>query len=362
MSLRLSFEPYILNFKFDAGTSRGVMRERKVWFVKVSDTLNENLFGIGECAPIQGLSVEDISQVEFELERVTKVIHELDLKLSTDELLDAIEEMTDPLFPSIRFALETAVLDLKMGGKRILFENEFVTDGLKIPINGLIWMGTKEFMLQQAKEKIANGFNCIKMKIGAINLEEEKEILSYIRKYGGSDLILRVDANGAFPNNEVFKALKSLSAYDIHSIEQPIMPRQHEAMSLISVKSEIPIALDEDLIGVDKYEDKEYLLSYTKAPFIVIKPSLVGGIKSTREWIKLAEEHGIGWWITSALESNIGLNVIAQLTANYSLKTHHGLGTGQLFHNNIEGPLTVTSGFISYNPTISWQLQNVFQS
>ena len=359
MKLKLEYCPYILDFRFDAGTSRGIMKKRCVWFMKLFVDGKPAVYGLGECAPIDGLSPEDVSQIEFELERLQKDVKKYSLNDFRDTPIDKVTELTDPEFPSIRFALEMAVLDLLNGGERQLFDSDFVRGLRKIPINGLIWMGDKEFMHQQMREKMKAGFGCIKMKVGAIDFADEVALLKEIRKVGGPLLDLRIDANGAFPNKDVFKFLKQLEALNLHSIEQPIMPRQPEAMSLICEKSTIPIALDEDLIGIHRYADKKELLTYVKPQYIVIKPSLVGGIKSSREWIEIATGLGIGWWITSALESNVGLNAIAQMTAGYELNMHQGLGTGQLYHNNIDSPLLIENGFLQYLPGVSWDLAGI---
>ena len=356
MALKMNFSTHVLDFRFDAGTSRGIMRTRKTWFVKIFDTERPGIYGIGECAPLAGLSPEDLSQMDFELERLAKKISELSITHFREEALEKVQKLTDPDFPSIRFGIETAILDLLNGGNHIIFHNEFSEGKHKLPINGLIWMGDKDFMSKQVEEKLGAGFTCIKMKVGAIELEEELALLKVIRKVGGSKLDLRIDANGAFPNNEVFKILKRFETLGLHSVEQPIMPRQPEAMSLVCEKSSIPIALDEDLIGVHSTADKIELLSYVKPQYIVIKPSLVGGLLATREWIRLAEERQIGWWITSALESNVGLNAIAQLTANYTVTIPQGLGTGQLYHNNIPSPLVIREGFIHYDKSLSWDM------
>ena len=218
-------------------------------------------------------------------------------------------------------------------------------------------MGDEDFMKGQRDQKLSGGFSCVKMKVAAIELEKEVAILKSIRDiYSAEDMVLRIDANGGFENNLVFKQLNAFKDLEIHSIEQPIMPRQPEAMSLIVEKSPIPIALDEDLIGVHELKKRKELLDYIKPHYIVIKPSLVGGIASTMEWISLAEERKIGWWITSALESNIGLNAVCQLTARYNPTNHQGLGTGQLYENNIESPLVVENGFIRYDLKRHWTI------
>ena len=361
MALKMTYSTHVLDFRFDAGTSRGVMRTRKTWFVKIYDDDRPGTFGIGECAPLDGLSPEDVSQMDFELERVSRKFDGLKLSDFEKAPLEKVQSLTDPNFPSIRFGMEMAMLDLLNGGERLIFHNGFSEGSSQLPINGLIWMGDSDFMTRQVEEKLEASFSCIKMKVGAIDLEEELSILSLIRKVGGKKLDLRIDANGAFPNNQVFKILQQFEQFGLHSIEQPIMPRQPEAMSLICQKSEIPIALDEDLIGVHRTKDRAELLSYVKPQYIVIKPSLVGGLLATQEWIRLAEELNIGWWITSALESNIGLNAIAQLTANYEVSMPQGLGTGKLYHNNIASPLSIEEGFIRYNKQLSWDFDPIFK-
>lgn len=356
MKLKLDFSPYVLDFRFDAGTSRGVMKQRKTWFVKLYEESRPEKYGLGECAPLEGLSSEDISQMDFELERLQTAIADFHLSDFTDDPLKAVSDITDRDFPSIRFGLETAVLDLINGGKKIIFDNGFRNGDMKIPINGLIWMGDKPFMKEQIDEKMKSGFGCIKMKVGAIDFEDELKLLRLIRKRGGENLDLRIDANGAFPNREAFRMIKKLEELNLHSIEQPIMPRQPEAMSLICERSEVPVALDEDLIGLYTTTAKAELLDYIKPDYIVLKPSLIGGLASSMEWIKLAQDRSVGWWVTSALESNVGLNAIAQFTGEYSLQMHQGLGTGQLFRNNFESPLQIRNGGLEYNSESDWDL------
>ncbi len=363
MALRLSYTSYSLKFKFDAGTSRGVLKEKPTWFIKIHDELTPEKFGLGECGPIEGLSPEDPTLMDMELKKLSNSIKSYKTQYNDEDIFKLANELVDPNYPSIQFGLETALLDLKNGGERVIFENDFHTGKSNIPINGLIWMGDESFMKSQKDEKLSKGFSCLKMKVAAIDLDKEIEILSEIRKVkSAEELILRVDANGGFKNNEVFRKLEALTGLELHSIEQPIMPRQPEAMSLIVQKSPIPIALDEDLIGHDTIQKKKELLDYIKPNFIVIKPTLVGGVKSTMDWIKLAEERNIGWWITSALESNIGLNAICQLTENYKPTVHQGLGTGQLYHNNIPSPLIVKDGYIEYDEKMSWDISSIEQS
>ncbi len=363
MALRLTYTPYTLKFKFDAGTSRGVLKEKPTWFIRVFDESNPTKYGLGECGPIEGLSVEDVTQMPFELERVAQKIQKHVILYKEEEIYELAQLIVGHEFPSIRFGLETALLDLKNGANRIIFDEDFVNGKQHIPINGLIWMGDEAFMTNQKEEKLARGFGCLKMKVAAIEIEKELAILKSIReKFSEQELILRIDANGGFENNLVFKKLAMFEGLGIHSIEQPIMPRQPEAMSLIVEKSPIPIALDEDLIGLHTPAQRAELLDYVKPHHIVIKPGLVGGIKATMDWIAEAEKRNIGWWITSALESNIGLNAICQLTGKYQPTNHQGLGTGQLYHNNIESPLTVKDGAIFYDINKTWVTEELVEA
>ncbi|MGD1840471.1 MAG: o-succinylbenzoate synthase [Thermonemataceae bacterium] len=263
-------------------------------------------------------------------------------------------------FPAIHFALEIAFQDLQQGGKRQLFENDFSNGTAPIPINGLIWMGPKSIMLQQIKEKLAAGDRCIKLKIGAIDFEEELALLKYIRtQFGSEEVIVRVDANGAFKPEEALEKLKRLAELALHSIEQPIATQQWEKMAKLCEQSPLPIALDEELIGV---VDRKALLATIQPQYIILKPSLLGGWAASEAWIALAKKHNIGWWMTSALESNIGLNAIAQFTGNLSLHptaTYQGLGTGQLYHNNIPSPLEVNGGWLHYRSHVNWEVGDI---
>ncbi len=351
MGLTLDYQKHTLQFKFDAGTSRGVLREKDTWIIKISEN-GSNLFGLGECGPLKGLSIENGEEVALELTRLQHVIHDFELP-GLDKLYDLAEELTT--LASVRFALETAFLDLLNDGNRIIFDNSFSRGESGMVINGLVWMGEKAFMKSQIDEKIKAGFNCIKIKIGAIDFEEELSVLSDIRKeHPSAELIIRVDANGAFSPGEAMDKLKSLSQFNLHSIEQPIAPGQPDAMRQLCQLSPIPIALDEELTGVNRKVAKSDLLEIINPQYIILKPTLLGGIRSSIEWIKLAEDKKTGWWITSALESNIGLNAIAQLTSSYKVKIPQGLGTGKLYHNNIESPLAIRKGLLQYNNHKGW--------
>lgn len=353
--LKLEYKPYTLEFTFDAGTSRGVMKKREVWYLKVFDDRHPDVVGYGEVAPLHRLSIEDVSLVEDVLIQIQREIVSHTTPRSQESVMETAKKLSPTPFASIRFGLEVALLDLLNGGRQMIFDTGFSAGNVRIPINGLIWMGDPAIMKERAREKLAEGFQCIKMKIGAVDFEQEKGVLALIREIS-KEVILRVDANGAFANHESLHKLTELASFDIHSIEQPIIPRQPEAMQLICKKGALKIALDEELIGLGDEKGKRTLLNFLKPHFLVLKPSLLGGFAECNEWISLAEEMGIGWWVTSALESNIGLNAIAQFTAGFENDIHHGLGTGQLYHNNIESPLTVENGSIFWDRKKHWEL------
>ena len=352
MKLKLDYQKHDLKFKFDAGTSRGVLREKCSWFLKVS--AGKEAYGLGECGPLPGLSMEAMSDVEPELRKVSESIHQFNFADLDKQAVFDIAERLSPI-ASIRFGLETALFDLLNGGIRRIFDNSFSRGESSIPINGLVWMGDLAFMKKQIDEKIAAGFTCVKLKIGALDFEEELKLLSYIREhFSDRHLTSRVDANGAFHPQEALTKLMALSRFNLHSIEQPIPVKHWSEMKKLCQESPVDIALDEELIGINSLEDKIKLLESINPHYIILKPSLVGGIRSTMEWISLAEDRGIDWWMTSALESNLGLNAIAQLTAQYKIDKPHGLGTGQLYHNNIDSPLSISKGVIKYDQHKPW--------
>ena len=340
--IKATYKKYILNFKNPSGTSRGVLRTKETWFIILKE--NEKL-GVGETGLFRGLSIDDIPNYEEKLIWVCKNIN-----LGLDFLLKELYQ-----FPSIQFGLEQAFLSLKRNNKFEIFPSEFTKGEKVISINGLVWMGDKTFMKNQIKEKLKTGFSCIKMKIGAIDFDTEIALLKSIRKeFSSKEIELRVDANGAFSTKNALEKLQILSELEIHSIEQPIKQGQVQEMASLCAKTPLPIALDEELIGVFSSEEKKQLLATIKPQFIILKPSLVGGFAGTKEWIKFAELNNIGWWITSALESNIGLNAIAQFTHTLQSKLPQGLGTGSLFTNNFTSPLEVKNGTLQYNPEQSW--------
>ncbi len=353
--MEIKIQKYSLDFRFEAGTSRGVMTSKDSYFLKLFDRDDPEIFGIWECGPLVGLSPDLSGDLQSAIEHCKSdvlEIHEINI--------DIVPDIISGKHPALQFALETAILDLKNGGRRILFENDFTNSIKTIPINGLVWMGDKSLMFQRIRKKIEDGFACIKIKIGAINFEDEIELLKYIRKkYSKDQITIRLDANGAFKEEEALHILNRLSKFDIHSIEQPIMAGNWEAKEKICNQSPIPIALDEELIGIVEIDLKKQLLECIKPAFIVLKPTLLGGLQKTAEWINLAKERSIGWWITSALESNIGLNAIAQFTGKYQIELPQGLGTGQLFHNNVSSPLKIQNGYLLYDQKKSWNLSNL---
>jgi o-succinylbenzoate synthase len=326
------------------------MRDKTSWFIKISNSEDESFFGLGECGPLPGLSVD--SRPDFE-EHFTAIIEKFNNRKFKDPSDPEIFNLIPLEFPSILFAFETALLDLSHGGKRVIFENDFLK-GAQIPINGLIWMGDMDFTMGQISIKIYDGHKCIKLKIGGLDFDRECDILNYIRqRYFREDITIRLDANGAFKLDDVLFKLEQLSKYNVQSIEQPIKPGMRE-MEQVCRKSPIPIALDEELIGALLYNDKQEMLERIQPKFIILKPMLHGGFRGTREWIEIAERLGIGWWITSSLESSIGLNAICQFTASYKPTTFQGLGTGKIYENNFESPLEVKKGYIFHNPKEKW--------
>ncbi len=355
MGLKVKMYKHTLKFKFEAGTSRGVYTEKDTFFLKIYDAENPAIFGLGEAAPLHGLSIDDFPNYQDILQGACDTFNGLDLEVFEWNINIILAQLIDDRLPSIKFGFETALLDYMNGGKRVIFDNNFVKGEKAININGLVWMGSKAFMMEQVEEKISAGFDTIKMKIGAINFEEELSILKHIRESFSSDIIqLRVDANGAFLPEEAPEKLSQLADYQIHSIEQPIKQKQTNAMMSLCENSPIPIALDEELIGITDYVQKMQLLKKIKPQYIILKPTLLGGLQHCREWIEIASRLHIGWWLTSALESNIGLNAIAQFSAEYKNTLPQGLGTGALYHNNIESPLTVNEGKLHYDLQKSW--------
>lgn len=340
--MKASYHKYILNFKKPSGTSRGVMTEKETWFIVLEE---DNKKGVGECGLLRGLSIDDRPDYEEKLRWTCANIH-LGRELLWEHLME---------FPSIQFGVEMAFQSMASKNSFELFPSDFTTGKKSIVINGLVWMGNEAFMMEQIKEKLADGFHCIKLKVGAINFEKELQLLRYIRQHFDSKQVeIRVDANGAFSTNEALYKIKQLSEFEIHSIEQPIQKNNTDTMAELCLKAPIPIALDEELIGVFSVQEKEQLLEKIKPKHIILKPSFIGGFRGTQEWIDLANKHEIGWWITSALESNVGLNAIAQWTFLQNSSMPQGLGTGALYTNNFDCPLEVSEGQLWYKSDRNW--------
>ncbi len=328
MPYSIEYQPYRLVFKNPATTSRGVLKEKLTYLLKITE--GEKV-GIGECALFQGLSADDIPQYETQLQWFCQHFR--------GNIIEMYEELR--AFPSIQIGMEQAMQNLAMGAQDQYFPTPFAKGLRGIPINGLIWMGSQAFMKKQLSQKLEEGYNCIKIKIG-VNWPSEKKWIKSIRETFPSDLLeLRVDANGAFSPHKVEQVLEELALLSIHSIEQPLPAGMPEEMAKICAETPVPIALDEELIGCFKKEEKIKLLQHIHPQYIILKPSLVGGFIGTNEWIAAAENLSIQWWITSALESNIGLNAIAQFTDSLSTQIPQGLGTGGLFTNNFSSSLTI---------------------
>ncbi len=344
MILKAYFQKYLLHFKKPSGTSRGVLLDKETWFLILADGHKK---GIGECALFRGLSADDRPGYEAKLRWACENIH-----LGKTKLLETLKE-----FPSIQFGLETAFLSLEGNSPFEIFPSGFVSAQSPISINGLTWMGSEADMHRQIDQKIEEGFRCIKLKIGAIGFEAEYRLLKSVRKHFSSkEIELRVDANGAFPPTDALQKLNRLAELEIHSIEQPIKAGQAESMAQLCQSTKIPIALDEELIGVFDREAKSQLLKTIRPQYIILKPALTGGFSGAQEWIDLAESNGIGWWVTSALESNIGLNAIAQWTYTLKNTLPQGLGTGSLFTNNFDSPLTAGEGKLWYDLSKNWDV------
>ncbi|GAA5027628.1 o-succinylbenzoate synthase [Marivirga lumbricoides] len=345
---------HILDFKFEAGTSRGKLNAKDTWYLILYE--GTRVIGVGEAGPLRGLSIDKIDEMPEAIELIAKKLEGNSIPDTLSDCFLLANEICNKAFPSIRFAVETALLDARNGGLKMIFDAGFFKRQKRIPINGLVWMGEEDFMQQQIKEKLREGFNCIKMKIGAIDFQTELKLLKSIRKnYSKEQITLRVDANGAFSPEEALNKLNELAVLDLHSIEQPIKAGSRREMHELCRNSPLAIALDEELIGLHDPAEKETLLKEINPQYIILKPTLIGGIQATLEWINLCKKHNIGWWLTSMLESNIGLNAICQLADYLKVNMPQGLGTGKLYHNNIESPLTIQNGEIYYNAHKDWQ-------
>ena len=340
--MKATYHKYLLDFKRPSGTSRGVLTQKETWFIVLEENGKK---GIGECGILRGLSVDDRDDYEEKLIWTCQNIH-----LGEEKLWNELIE-----FPSIQFGIEMAFQSLNGENPFVLFPSDFTNSTKSIVINGLVWMGDEQYMKDQIEEKLAQGFTCIKLKIGAIDFQKELDLLRFIRQnFDAKTIEIRVDANGAFSENLALSKLNQLAGYELHSIEQPIANNHTDTMSELCKITPIPIALDEELIGVFSFEEKEQLLQKIKPQYIILKPSFIGGFQGTKQWIDLAEKYNIGWWITSALESNVGLNAIAQFTFLQNNKMPQGLGTGSLYTNNFDCPLEVSNGQLWYRDDLSW--------
>ncbi|MEE9190696.1 MAG: o-succinylbenzoate synthase [Candidatus Neomarinimicrobiota bacterium] len=335
-------------FKRPSGTSRGILSSRESWFLSIRKKESKDIVGVGECAPLLGLSRDSRPYFEDQLTHVCKHLNQGTFSFSL------IED-----YPAIKFGVEMALQDLVQGGQRLLYVTPFTTGFQSIPINGLVWMGSADFVKEQISNKVEEGFTCIKMKIGALPFEDELDILRWLRSEYDSTLVeLRVDANGAFNPEDALTKIDQMSIFDIHSVEQPLQPGNWKVMANLCKRSPIAIGLDEELIGIDGKSEKIRILTEIAPHYIILKPTLLGGFSATEEWIDTADSVGISWWITSALESNIGLNALAQWSATLTSFSSlpQGLGTGQLFSNNFPSPLNIHQGTLQYDPEMKWDL------
>ena len=343
MSLRLEVSSRLFHFKQPAGTSRGVYLTRRSWFVTATDDALPGKVGVGECAPLPQLSCDDLPDYAHVLEALCRLV----------ERKGGVDYALMRPYPSMLFGIETALMMLH-AENGVIFDTPFSKGEMGIPINGLVWMGRHDEMLRRMEEKVEQGFSCVKLKIGAIGLDEELDLMRRLRKrFSPQVMELRLDANGAFQPDEALKILASLETFQVHSIEQPIRRGQWREMAGLCRRSPIPIALDEELIGVNIAGMKCQLLDEIKPAYIILKPSLHGGMHGAREWIGMAEQRNIGSWVTSALESNVGLNAIAQFAAHvYGCPTPmpQGLGTGLLFTDNVESPISIEADKLVYHP------------
>ena len=340
--MQARFKKHRLYFKRPSGTSRGILTYKDSWFFVLHA---HGKTGIGECSILEGLSPDDPQRIEAVLSSLCSAL----------EAGNTLPDLT--VWPAIQMGLETALCSLEGTHSFSLYPSKFTQGKGAIPINGLVWMGTFESMNTQIRNLLKAGYNCIKLKIGALDFERELDLLAQLRKeFTEKEVILRVDANGAFQPDEALEKLKRLSEFEVHSIEQPIGINQWQKMADLCSKTPVPIVLDEELIGPHNAESKQQLLEEIKPQYIILKPSLLGGFKEADQWIQYADNLAIGWWITSALESNIGLNAIAQWTYLKEVSGHQGLGTGSLFTNNISSPLRIKKGFLMLDNSLHWEV------
>lgn len=342
MESACTFKKYTLHFRKTGGTSRGVLYDKDTYFLIMHDSL---ITAYGECNLFKGLSFDDRPGYEEKLTEVCKR-----LPKEKDSILNELHE-----WPSIRFGVETLLKDWENGGRQIIFPEVIEEDGFTIPVNGLIWMGNRDEMKNRIQEKLEEGYTSIKLKVGAIDFESELNLIKHIRQQFNAELVeIRLDANGAFSADDAPEKLKRISEYDVHYIEQPIKPGNWEQMAAIVEKSPVKIALDEELIGLISWAEREQLIQTISPDLLILKPALIGGFEVCDHWKTLITSNGGEWVITSALESNIGLNAIAQYTALNTGSTAQGLGTGRLFTNNFPSPYTVDADGLHYHTDKKW--------
>lgn len=340
--MKAVWQKYRLDFRFTAITSRDSMTHKDTYYIKVWHEDHPDVTGVGEAALFRGLSCEDSPEYE---EVLDDVCAHIDRYAGNPDMLAP--------YPSIRFGVETALRDLANGGTRHLYDSAWSAGESAIRINGLIWMGDRETMNQRIRTKLDEGFRCIKVKIGGIDFNQELEMLRHLRRIAPA-IEIRLDANGAFSPDVALEWLNVLAEIGIHSIEQPIRQGQWEEMARICSLSPIPVALDEELIGLNDAAERARMLDAIRPSYIILKPTLIGGLKASEEWIAAATQRSIGWWATSALESNIGLNAIAQWVATQDTDMPQGLGTGQLYYNNVVSPLTLDGECLVYDTSKQW--------
>lgn len=349
MRFRADYAAYTLLFKSKAVTSRDVLTRRDTYYIRITDN-HSGKTGIGECALFRGLGDDDREDYEDCLRDTCRKVN----------FAASLDEISAAPYTSLRFGLETAVNDLRNGGCRRPFPSPWSDGKGEIAINGLVWMGNAQEMLRRIDEKLEKGFRCVKLKIGGIDFDEELKLLAYVRnRFPSSRLELRLDANGAFKPDDALVKLEKLAGYSIHSIEQPVKPGQWRAMAEICRLSPIPVALDEELIGCNDDAFMERLLDEVKPAYLILKPSLCGGFSGAERWIRHAESKGVGWWATSALESNVGLNAIAQWISCRPTTMPQGLGTGGLYVNNVESPILQERDVLRYNPETKWKFPDL---
>ncbi len=333
-----SLQKHELKFKVPAKTSRNTFTTRNIFLITLND-IQTGKQGIGEASPLSLLSLDDVPNYQLILEK----------KLDEFCQVGSLDQLSLEAYPSIRFGIETALLNMSADSEGVIFNSDFTARKKAIPVNGLVWMNDSPTMYKEAIEKIQAGFDVIKIKVGALDFDEECRLLEKIRKqFSAFKITLRVDANGAFDAEDALEKLNELKRFELHSIEQPIAAGQWDWMQKICAEGPVDIALDEELIGVNVFEQADKMIKHIKPSYLILKPNLIGGLSISDQWITFAHKHHVGWWATSALESNVGLNAIAQWVSTYQNPLHQGLGTGSLFSNNFSSRLKMEEGHMRY--------------